>query len=311
MKKFTKITLWMTAILVVTGLGFLIAGTVTAGGTDVLKAQLRSGDLNFGNWHFDDGVYYKGDKEIDVADVVKDAMHLLPAGEEQITDEFANDITCIEIETDISNLTIKPSNTDKFVVNLEEGYTKYYEADVHDDTLIIRYDVKGQTFKQGPKIVVEVPKNQKLERIYIYTKLGEVNLRELEQETEELEIYSDLGNVHIEDCRMNGSCTVSAAMGNINIEDSKFKEADLNADMGNIDFSGAVTEGMNGQADMGSIDVELDGFSETYNIQLSTDMGSVVYEGEKQGNSFASYPAEAEAFIVLNCDMGEVELSFE
>jgi len=311
MKKFTKITLWIATILLVTGLGFLIAGSVTAGGMGVLAARLRSGELNFGNWHFEDGVYYKGGEEIDVTNFAKGALNLLPAGNERVADEFEVDITRLEIETDLSNITIKMSETDHLRVSLEDGYTKYYETDVDDNTLTIRYDVNGRTFKQGPKIVVEIPENQQMECIYVNTNLGEVTLLELTQQVEDLEIYSDMGNIRVEDCKMKGNCIISAALGNIAIEDSQFKMVDLSADMGNIDFCGRVEADMTAQADMGNITVELQGFPEDYNIQLSTDMGNVVYAGEKQGSYFDSYNVEADAYIVLNCDMGDVELNFD
>lgn len=314
MKKFTKVVLIITAVLTVTGLGFVIAGSVIAGGAGALTAQLRSGELNFGNWHFEDGVYYKGDIELDVSDVVGDAMNLLPVGSEASKNEFAEDITRLEVDVDLANITIKTTDTAYAKVSLEEGYTKYYKAKVSDGTLYVNYDVAGHNFKQGPKIEIELPKDIQLESIYIDTDLGEVKLLEMKQTIGALEINSDLGNIRVEDCKVSGNCTMTAALGNIIIDDSYFRKIDLCAHMGNIEFSGTVEGDLTAQADMGNIEVELDGKEQDYNIELSADMGDVKYKGQKQsgmGGSFICYQDNAIGDIVLNCDMGNVELEFD
>lgn len=313
MKKFTKIILIITAVFVITGLGFIIAGSVTAGGAGVLREQLRSGELNFGNWHFEDGVYYKGGVEVDVTDVVSSAMNLLPVGTEKAENEFTENIKSLEVDVDLANITIKNTDAAYAKMRFEEGYTKYYEAKVNDDTLYVNYDVAGHNFKQGPKIVIELPKDMQLESIYIDTDLGEVNLLEVKQAIGALEVNSDLGNIRVEDCKVTGNCTMNAALGNIVVDDSLFKKIDMSADMGNIEFSGKVDGDMTAQANMGNIEVELDGKESDYNIELSADMGDVKYKGQKQngmGGSFTYYQEDAIGDIVLNCDMGNVELEF-
>lgn len=314
MKKFTKISLIITAVLVIMGLGFIIAGSVTAGGVAVLREQLRSGDLNFGNWHFEDGVYYKGGVEVDVTDVVSDAMNLLPVGTEASKNEFTENIANLNVDVDLANITIKNTDATYAKVSLEEGYRKYYEAKVDGDTLYVNYDVAGHNFKQGPKIVIELPKEMQLETIYIDTDLGEVKLLEIKQPVGVLEINSDLGNIHVEGCEVSGNAIMTAALGNITIDDSEFKRIDLSADMGNIEFAGKVEGDITAQADMGNIEVELDGKESDYNIELSADMGDVKYKDQKQsgmGGSFTYYQEEAIGDIVLNCDMGNVELEFD
>ena len=314
MKKFTKIVLILVAVLVVTGLGFVIAGSVTAGGVGVLREQLRSGELNFGNWHFEDGVYYKGGVEVDVTDVVSDAMNLLPVGTEASKEEFSEDISALEVDADLANITIKTTDTAQIIVSLEEGYTKYFEAEVKGNALYVAYDVAGNTFKQGPKITIELPQETELDNVYIDTDLGEVKLLDIKQPMQKLEVNSDLGNIRIEDCNVSENCTVTAALGNIIIEDSTFRKIDLSADMGNIEFSGKVNEDITAQADMGNIEVELDGKEQDYNIELSADMGEVKYKGQKQngmGDSYTCYPENAIGDVILNCDMGNVELEFD
>lgn len=320
MKKFTKIVLIIAAVFAITGFGFVIAGSVTAGGMGVLREQLRSGELNFDNWHFEDGVYYHKDGtnhhekvKVGLSGIVKESSNLLPIGTEQIEEIFSKEVKRIEVDTDLGSITVKQTNDDKLKVSLYDGYTKYYSAKENGDTLSISYDVSGHTFKQGPKIIVELPKHMELEVLYVDTDLGEVILQDLEESLQMIEVYSDLGNVQIEDCKTHEVSTliVNAALGNIVIEDSKFKEADLNAALGNVEFSGKVTGDMTVQADMGNIEVELDGKEKDYNIRMEADMGDVIYNRVKQKGDFNLQQEEAGGDIVLSCDIGNVELEFE
>lgn len=313
MRKFVKISLIIVAVLVVTGFGFIIAGSVTAGGMGVLKEQLRSGDLNFGNWHFEDGVYYKGNMEIDVTDMVSGTLDLLPVGSEQMENEFTENIVNLEIDTDLSNLTICNADVEHVRVSLNEGYIRYYEAEVSGDTLYISYDVDGHSFKQGPKILVEVPKHMTLKNISVDTDLGEIVIQELSEPLQGLCINSDLGNILVNDCKVSGNAEVTAAMGNITVKDACFENIELSADMGNVEFAGKVEGDITAQADMGNVEVELEGKKEDYNIELSADMGEVTWEGHKQSGmsgSVSLYQENACGDIILNCDMGNVELSF-
>lgn len=320
MKKFTKIVLIIAAVFAIAGFGFVIAGSVTAGGMGVLREQLRSGELNFDNWHFEDGVYYHKDGtnhhekvKVGLSGIVKESSSLLPIGTEQTEEIFSKEVKGIEVDTDLANITVKQTNDDKLKVSLYDGYTKYYSAKENGDTLSISYDVAGHTFKQGPKIIVELPKHMELEELYIDTDLGEAILQDIEESLRMIEVYSDLGNIRIEDCKIyeESSVIVKAALGNIEIEDSKFGEADLNAALGNVEFSGKVTGDMTVQADMGNIEVELDGKEKNYNIRMEADMGDVTYNNQKQGKSFSHNGEDAEVEIVLTCSMGNVELSFD
>ena len=217
----------------------------------------------------------------------------------------------MEVDADLANITIKTADVEHIKATLEDGYERYYEAEVEEEVLHISYDVKGRTFKQGPKIIIEIPAQMSLEAIDIDTDLGEVVLLELMQPIQELEIDADMGNIRVEDCNIQGKATMTAALGNIVIHNSHFKRVDASADMGNIEFSGSVEEEILAQADMGNIEVEVDGEEEDYNLQLSADMGTVEYEGQNQGKSFELYHSKATAYIILNCDMGNVELTFE
>ena len=313
MKKFTRGILIITAVFVITGMGFIIAGSVTAGGFNVLRQQLKSGELNFGNWHFEDGVYYKGDIEVDVTNTVTGAVKMLPAGTETAKHEFTEQIANIDIDADLASITIKETDTSQVKVNFKEGYKKYFEAEVKGDTLYVSYKVKNQNFKQGPKITIELPKNMAPEKIEINTELGEINVLGISQPIEELNIKSSLGDICLKECEVKKDCVLTASLGNIQVKNSVLGKTDIDAALGNIEFSGEVKSDLYAQAAMGNIEVEVDGREEDYNIELSTDMGDMTYnhqEYEGTGGSYKCYTENPIGSIILDCDMGNVELVF-
>ena len=314
MKKFTKITLIIAGVMVIVGFAMALVGTAMAGGADTILQAAKNGDLNIGNWHFENGVYYKSEDISDIADIVEDALDIMPGGDESVVNEFSEEITRLEMDVDLANITIKAGEGEHLTVSFEDGYLSYYDVQVNGNMLTVSYDVGTRSFKQGPKIVVEIPKQMPLEFICVSTDLGEVKIMNLEQNLLGMELDSDLGNIEVDNCKIDGKCTVFTALGNIDIDNSSFHNVELSADMGNVEFAGTVNGDMFAQVDMGNVEVTIDGEEENYNIELSADMGDVRYQGQKQsgmGGSITYYHENAIGDIILNCDMGNVELGFK
>lgn len=314
MKKFTKISLIISAVLAVTGFGFLVAGCVTAGGIGVLRTHLKNGELNFGNWHFEDGVYYSGSKEIDVSEVVKNSVNLLPAGAESVKDEFTENVTRLQMDIDVADVTIKGSDAEYITVRFEDGYVKHYEAKTEGNTLYVTYHADEEHVKNGPAISIELPEACLLEEIHISADVGTVKLKEIRNPLQTVDINAALGDVTIKECTVQGDCTVTAALGDIKIKESEFTNVKLTANLGNADFEGTIKSELYIKADMGNIKAELDGRASDYNITLSTDMGNVKYNGEMQGEAggtFSYNQKNAEKNITLDCGMGNVEVEFD
>lgn len=314
MKKFTKISLVISAVLAVAGFGFVTAGYVTAGGIGSLRTHLKNGELNFGNWHFEDGVYYSGSQEIDVAEVVKNAVTIFPSGTESVKNEFTENVARLQMDMDVADVTVKGNDAEYITVRFEEGYMKYYEAEIKGDTLYVNYHADGEQVKNGPAIIIEVPETILLEEIYINADVGTVKLKEICNPLQTVDINAALGDVTIKDCTVRGDCTVTAALGNIKIKESEFTNMNLTANLGNAEFEGTIKRDLYIQADMGNIKAELNGRAADYNITLSTDMGNVKYNGEMQGEAggtFSYYQKNAEKNITLDCGMGNVEVEFD
>ena len=62
MKKFTKIILIITGILAALGIIFCGIAAVMGAGWSTIHRKALAGELDFGNWHIGNGVYYAYDQ---------------------------------------------------------------------------------------------------------------------------------------------------------------------------------------------------------------------------------------------------------
>ena len=295
MKKFTKITLILAAVLTIVGLTLCTTAISLSGGISEIRNLAKSGKLNFGNWHFEDGFYYRGENLLDVQEEWKIDIDLEASGNERLSGEYTEQIRRIEMDLDIANVVVKSTDDEKLTVSMEDGYKKYYEEVHKNDTLKITYDVGGKTFKDGPDITIYVPSDWSLSDIVIDLDLGNVEIRELPQEIESVEIDVDMGNITVDNCVVS-------------------RKAVLDADMGAVNFSGELEGNLTMEADMGSAKAEINGKESDYNIELNADMGEVIYDGhhhkEDMGGKYETHHANAVGDIIMRSSMGSVELSF-
>ena len=273
MSKFTKISLIGTGILLIAGFGFMIAGLAIAGGPLVLLSELRSGGYNFGNWHFEDGVYYKGDNEIDVTGIINETMGLLPGGKQALTERFTEEIMQLEIEADIAKIEIKTADVQEIIVNVKNSVLDCYKSELDGDTLWICYDTGAKNFSEGAEIEIEVPRHIKFDRVSVNANLGEIEIEDLQSEYSYL--TSDLGNIDY-----SGEAFVLEAetnMGNIEVElfgEEKDYNIEAETNLGTITYNEKKLQGdfqseYHQQHHHSAKDVKL--YSNMGNIELDID----------------------------------------
>ena len=154
MKKFTKITLIVVAVMA--GVGILLCGIASMMGAGSVVSIARSGGLDFGNWHIGpEGIYYSTDEEdwVDVGDIdvwnisdedtdgVKLSEQELPEDWEDNlgTAEYAvSSVQNIKFEIDAAEVAVEASEDAQTLgVRLIRGQEKYYDCALEGDTLTI------------------------------------------------------------------------------------------------------------------------------------------------------------------------------
>ncbi len=306
MKKMTKIMLTIAAVLATVGLALMIAASMMGGGISQIYKMARNGELNFGDWHFEDGFYFS--PHIGITELAR--------GNESCENTYGDEIKHLKIETDLADITIKTENVEKLTVRMEKGYLRYYEEEVEDtDTLEISYETNSHNFKEGPDISIYIPESWEMKTITVENAMGDIVLADLTKGCTRVNLYTAMGDIKTNRCRIDGAYDAHTAMGNVTVDDGYFKGASLDSNMGNVEFYG-VTEGdLTLTTSMGDAIAEIEGNEKDYNVDISTSMGSVYYNKEKHHNdmqgSYCRDSEHAKADIYLNSSMGDVKLTIE
>lgn len=315
MKKFTKITLIIAAVFACVGIALCCVATTVAGGTEQLRKMAQSGELNFGNWHFEDGVYYQNENFLEnIASVTLNEETLL-GGTDNLETTFEEEIKRIELDLDIANVVVKPNDQEWVSVSMENGLKKHYSEELDGDKLIVTYDVNGKNYKNAPDIVVYVPKDLILEELQIEADLGNVEVCEFAQGCEKVDITAKMGNIEVRDSIIEEKCKLKANMGNAQMTNVTCHDAEAHAAMGAVSFEGVVKGDLRLTADMGKASATVDGDESDYNLYLYADMGQIhcngkAHHSEHHNSKYECENAGAIGDIYLESDMGEVELNF-
>lgn len=306
MKKMTKVMLTIAAVLATVGLALMIAASMMGGGISQVYTMAKNGELNFGDWHFEDGISFS--PRLNVLESV--------IGNESCENTYGDEIKHLKIETDLADITIRTENVEELTVIMEKGFLHYYEEKVEDfDTLKISYDTDLHNFKEGPDISIYIPENWEIKTITVENAMGDILLADLTKGCTKAKLYTAMGDIKANRCQMEGIFDAHTAMGNVTVDDGYFRGATLESNMGDVEFYG-VTEGdLTLTTNMGDAIAEIEGSEKDYNVDISTNMGSAYYNSAKHHNdmegSYCRDSEHAKADICLYSSMGDVKLTIE
>ena len=306
MKKMTKVMLTIAAVLATIGLALMIAASMMGGGISQVYTMAKNGEHNFGDWHFEDGIYFSP----------KIGLTKLDGGNESCENTYGEEIKHLKIETDCADIQIRVEKREKLTVEMEKGYLRYYEEEVENsDTLEISYDTDSHNYKEGPDISIYIPESWEMKTIIVENEMGDIVLADLSKGCEKVDFYTAMGDIITNRCRIDGTYDAHTAMGNVTVEDGYFRSASLDSNMGNVEFYG-VTEGdLTLTTSLGDAIAEIEGNEKDYNVDISTNMGSAFYNSKKHHNdmegSYCHDSEHAKADICLNSSMGDVRLTIE
>ena len=316
MKKFTKITLIIAAVFTCVGIALCCVAITVAGGIGQLRQMAECGELNFGNWHFEDGVYYRNDDFFGNAASVTLNEDTLFGGGEALQSIYDEEVEKIELDLDAGNVVVKAAKQDKISVSMENGLAKYYSEEVEGNKLIVSYDTEGKNFKNTPDIIVYVPTNCVLKELEIEADMGNVEVHDLVQGCEKMDITAKMGNIEVHNSHISQKCKLKANMGNAQMTEVICENAELHAAMGEVNFEGVARGDLRLTTNMGSAKACVEGRESDYNIYLCADMGEIHCGGKSHhsnhhNNSYECKNVNAIGDIYMESNMGEVELTFK
>lgn len=128
-----------------------------------------------------------------------------------------------------------------------------------------------------------------------------------------LHLEVDMGDVQFHGDVEADTVDVTVNMGNFSGQAVTAKELSANLDMGNFDLdklNGAQTT--NVSVSMGNIGLSADGSAADYDLDMTTDIGEVTFNGLEQGDGYhARSTQEHPRSLILVVDVGDVVVTME
>lgn len=339
MKKFTKISLIVVAVML--GLGALLGGisSLMGAGTRTVWQMAENGDLNYGKWHIGpEGIYYGLDDDEKVLfgpnGVYYDSYMVddIEVGDIEVGDidtgindnksgsvnnmEFtipATEIKNLDLNIDAAEVYIeKSTDADSVRVELKRGKEKYFECYKDGDTLVVEYDTNNHyNTNNTPVITIALPDVMSLEEVEMKTGAANVTVEDVTLKCKELSIEVGAGNLVADRFDVEHRMDVSIGAGNFEIEDGSYGDIKIDCGIGNVDFGGQLKGDMTVHCGMGNVEMELAGEEADYNYSLSCGMGELNVNGVSYSNIAGSRNVTndgAIGTISLDCGMGGIEL---
>lgn len=341
MKKFTKVSLIIAAIL--GGVGILFCGIASLmGGGKTIRQMARDGELNYGNWHVGAyGVYYDDsdwdfdwdwydDDYVDVGDIDVGDIDVGDIWEEYNTDNDSNhdaehdgtaestytfdaaEIKNLKLDVNAAVVDFKEGTDDKnVVVKLYRIHEQYYDNEVESETLVVEYDTQHHyRTSNHAKIVIEIPKGMQFGTV-------ELNIGATDAEIEglscrELALYVGAGELTTTGFTVTEKMNVSLGAGALDIGGGTYGDVNLDCGVGELSMAGTVNGDLVADCGIGEMEIELLGKKEQdYNYKISCGMGEVEVNGKSYSNLSGSYQATnagAVGTIDLDCGMGSIDV---
>ncbi len=329
MKKFTKITLIVVAVMA--GVGILLCGIASMMGAGSVVSIARSGGLDFGNWHIGPtGIYYHSGDDYgsdvgDIGDIDGEAADGVKLSDKELPEDWADNLGTeeyavssfqnIKFEIDAAEVLVEASEDAQTLgVRLLRGQEKYYDCALEGDTLTISYQSKGHYFRKAPKIVVMLPEEAVFHSLTVEMGASALEFQVPKLTVSELSVDAGVGSLEAERFDVSERMEINVGLGSVEIADGTYGEMNLDCGMGNIAVGGKVLGNVTGSCSMGNLELDFQGKEMDYNYDLSCSMGNLEINGRGYSgiNSTREVRNEgAVGTITLDCGMGNVELNIE
>lgn len=322
MKKFTKVSLMIAAVLA--SIGLLLCGIASLMGAryGTVRQMVRNGELNLGSWYAwndsydEDWRYYNsGDDEGESAYESTESE----AGQTSGTEAFSiESVKNLNLVIDYAELCLEESaDTEHITVTLNRGYQNRYECKMDGDTLKVKYDAEKDVFfrnhNRRPKITVSIPKGMVFEKLSVEIGAAEASFEVEDVSCEMLTINVGVGNLQADGFRVLDLMDVTIGTGNVKIEDGVFRDVKLDCGVGNFSMDGIVAGDIDGRCGLGNMELELEGGETDYNYNLSCGLGEIRVNQTRYTNISGGNKVNnnADQTITLDCGLGRIKLEVQ
>lgn len=202
-------------------------------------------------------------------------------------------VAALSLDLDGMSVTVRSAPENMVTVTADEDIENYVLAEWDGYELHLEKSDDYRSWGKFGQIDITVPENQRFETVDISMDAGNLTADSLQ--TDYMEFTMDGGS-------FSGTGKISA------------DQVEGNADAGSVTFEYLNTEYLDLSCDSGKFRAKLAGAREEYDLDLTSDLGSIFCGGSrKEGldNSFSETHEDARRQLTVSADLGSIEINFE
>lgn len=285
MKKFMRVSLIVSAVLILSGILLAITG--------VLFGASKSISYGADGIEFDTGEdYHYESKQID------NIEHIKVNVENAKVEVLPSDGDYYKVEINLSDSTAAPdvTFTDSTINIYQEREFKIFSMD---------FDF----FTSENIIKIYVPENEDMDKINIETSNGSINITQ-ELEVNELNIDTSNGKIQINGMVCENKANVKSSNGSIVCNGTFMNSTELKTSNGKIEISGKFYGNTYCKTSNGSVTVKLDEKETAYDVEADTSNGSVYVDDRKVSDEYSTNNS-SENDLEVKTSNGSIRLYFK
>lgn len=303
MKRFMRVTLWLSLIFILTGIAIAGTGAVLGGVRISPLFQERLGAVSFLQLPFYD-MNNRVINENREDNTVRESGELGKAGE----------MKKIYLDMEAASFRLIPYDGDTF--KYESNKTGYFIWEQDKDSLKMesKHSYWKSFFRKGnssiPQLALYVPKKAELEEIEIYCGMGEGDIANIS--TKNLYAQVGMGKMKI-DGSSTGDSKLYVDAGELVMTGAVLNNTEIDVGMGSVQLEGRVNGDLRAECDMGNISMYLEQAKEDFQYDIQCDMGTVQIDRENYSSSLRARlkdESEGSQKMEIDCGMGSVDVFF-
>lgn len=297
MKKFTKVSLIVVAVIAAVGIIFCGIAAAMGAGLGTVYHMAKSGEFDFGNWEFENGITWTGERATNGTDIIKafDASEI-----QKVSLEISAAYVNVKTDADASQVTVR----------MLDGEANRFESYVKDKELTIKYKTKAHQ-NDSATIEVTFPANMEFEKFNAEIGASDMDIEDADFVTKEMTVSLGAGDFTADYLHVTGDFTMDAGAGDIDVLSGDFQNVQVDAGVGDASLTGTVRGNIKGSCGVGSLSFYLTGKESDFNYDLQCGLGEIDINDSTYSNLGGKKTIQndgAAKTVSLDCGVGDVSL---
>lgn len=212
------------------------------------------------------------------------------------------DISSLDLDLAYTKLEIKVD--DEFKVETNNSKLVYTNR---NGNVRIKDNNRNWLNNKDSILTISIPSNLYLDRAYIDTGAGKINIESLNARNLNLKIGA--GEVNIDNMTITGSAKINGGVGKTTLKSCQINDLKADLGVGEFSFNGRLTGKNEFDSGVGSVNISLIDDMENYKIDVDKGIGSIKLDGEKIDSDRVYGTGVNE--IEIDGGVGEIKINFE